>query len=214
MFIVNEESGGGDEHHLSGPPPVSPRSGRTILLAEDDGEMREMLAFVLRRAGCEVIEAEDGLELLRAAFGATAARPLVDDRAPARGGMGPPADPSLETRAPARGGMGPLADPSLETRAPARGGMGPPAAPSLETRAPPIDLIISDVNMPGATGIEALARLRRAELTTPVILMTAFGDKRTHDEAGRLGAELVLDKPFALEDLLAAVSSVERRSGR
>lgn len=67
------------------------------------------------------------------------------------------------------------------------------------------DLIISDIRMPGLTGLEVLAGLRSlkrigARGGTPVILITAFGDAETHALAGRLGA-VVLDKPFDLDDL-------------
>lgn len=77
-----------------------------------------------------------------------------------------------------------------------------------DEQAPQLDLIISDINMPGTTGMEVLARMRRAQWQTPVILMTAFGDDRTHEEAERLGVEAVLDKPFPLSDLLAAIDAV------
>jgi CheY-like chemotaxis protein len=72
-----------------------------------------------------------------------------------------------------------------------------------QSRAP--DLIITDVRMPGFTGLEVLARLRREQWATPVILITAFGDEALHTEAKRLGATRVLDKPFELEDLREAV---------
>ncbi|WP_224369125.1 response regulator [Hyalangium versicolor] len=72
-----------------------------------------------------------------------------------------------------------------------------------QSRAP--DLIITDVRMPGFTGLEVLARLRSEEWNTPVILITAFGDEALHAEAARLGANRVLDKPFELEDLRGAV---------
>lgn len=75
----------------------------------------------------------------------------------------------------------------------------------VEERARAPDLIITDVRMPGFTGLEVLARLRREKWLTPVILITAFGDEALHAEAARLGATRVLDKPFELEDLRAAV---------
>jgi two-component system response regulator (stage 0 sporulation protein F) len=75
----------------------------------------------------------------------------------------------------------------------------------LADRARAPDLIISDVRMPGLTGLEVLARLRREDWKTPVILMTAFGDQELHAQAARLGAARVLDKPFELEELRAAV---------
>jgi CheY-like chemotaxis protein len=75
----------------------------------------------------------------------------------------------------------------------------------LEERARAPDLIITDVRMPGLTGLEVLARLRREDWDTPVILITAFGDEALHAEAARLGATRVLDKPFELEELRGAV---------
>ncbi|WP_233262192.1 response regulator [Vitiosangium sp. GDMCC 1.1324] len=63
------------------------------------------------------------------------------------------------------------------------------------------DLIISDVRMPGFSGVEVLARLRRESWTTPVLLITAFGDDELREQVERLGAARVLDKPFELEVL-------------
>jgi FixJ family two-component response regulator len=59
--------------------------------------------------------------------------------------------------------------------------------------------------MPGLTGLEVLAGLRKRDQSTPVILITAFGDEQTHAEAKRLGATAVIDKPFDTADLLTAV---------
>lgn len=64
-----------------------------------------------------------------------------------------------------------------------------------------VDLIISDIRMPSVSGLSVLARLRSYDWATPVILITAFGDEATHDEARRLGATAVFDKPFDLHDL-------------
>lgn len=68
-----------------------------------------------------------------------------------------------------------------------------------------VALIITDHRMPGVTGLEVLAHMRRVGLGIPLILITAFGEPGLHAEARRLGAAAVLDKPFELEDLLAAV---------
>jgi len=59
--------------------------------------------------------------------------------------------------------------------------------------------------MPGLTGLDVLAILRCANRTTPVILITAFGDEATHAEGRELGAVAVLDKPFNVQELRTAV---------
>jgi DNA-binding response OmpR family regulator len=66
-------------------------------------------------------------------------------------------------------------------------------------------LIVADIRMPGLTGLDVLAILRCANCTTPVILITAFGDEATHAEGRELGAAAVFDKPFNVEDLRSAV---------
>lgn len=75
-----------------------------------------------------------------------------------------------------------------------------------ETQVP--DLIVTDVRMPGFSGMEVLARLRSEGWTTPVILITAFGDAQLHQDAALLGAACVLNKPFAMEDLCSAVEKL------
>lgn len=69
----------------------------------------------------------------------------------------------------------------------------------------PVDLIITDLRMPVVSGLEVLGRLRCRDWATPVILITAFGDQPTHVEATRLGAAVILDKPFDVRDLRSAV---------
>jgi DNA-binding response OmpR family regulator len=66
-------------------------------------------------------------------------------------------------------------------------------------------MVVSDVRMPGYSGLDLLAILRCASWTLPVVLITAFGDEDTHAEARELGAIAVLDKPFDLDDLRAVV---------
>lgn len=117
-----------------------------IVLAEDDREMRWMLAGVLRRDGHEVIEASDGLELVAAL-----------------------------------------------------------------TSVAGIDLVVSDLRMPGVDGLEALRRLRLAGVETPMLLMTAFPDQHLYEEAVRNGAVGVLDKPFDIGDFRTIALVVGRR---
>jgi DNA-binding response OmpR family regulator len=79
-------------------------------------------------------------------------------------------------------------------------------APSCEEGMPPApDLIISDIRMPGRSGLEILQLTRACNLAMPVILITAFGAAETHAEGKRLGAAALFDKPFDVDDLRAMV---------
>jgi len=69
------------------------------------------------------------------------------------------------------------------------------AAPTLP------DIIISDIRMPGWSGLEILQIARAKDPCVPVILITAFGAREIHNEAWRLGAAAVFDKPFDVDDL-------------
>lgn len=70
-------------------------------------------------------------------------------------------------------------------------------------RAEPVDLIVTDVRMPGPSGLEILRWLREAQWALPVLLMTAFAGPELRDEALSLGAVAVLNKPFDVRDMLA-----------
>jgi len=63
------------------------------------------------------------------------------------------------------------------------------------------DLVVTDVQMPGATGIRVLSHVRRAHPSNVRILITAFGSVELHAQAKRLGAATVLDKPFDIGEL-------------
>jgi len=115
---------------------------RLVLVAEDDPDMRRLVATLLRMAGHRVVEASDGTEVLSHIGSA------------------------------------------------------------------PIDVIVSDINMPGLSGLDLIAALREARRRTPVVLITAFGTDEMRTIAADLGAVAVLDKPFAPEDLRTAVAGV------
>jgi len=70
------------------------------------------------------------------------------------------------------------------------------------------DVIISDILMPGPTGLEILEALHDRTGFPPVILITAFGDKGTHARAQKASVAAVLDKPFEIEDLLAKLHEI------
>lgn len=120
-----------------------------ILVAEDDIEMRRLLAWQLRRSGFEVTECSDGYQLL--------------DR------------------------------------------VGDPVSDSEEHD---FDLIVSDIRMPGVTGLEVLEDMHNQEWFTPMILITAFGDSQIHAQANSLGAAAIFDKPFDIENLIAKIRDV------
>ena len=63
------------------------------------------------------------------------------------------------------------------------------------------DLILLDYKMPGLNGLQTLAEIKRAQLKTPVIVMTAYGTTETAIEAMKLGAYDYLLKPFDSEGL-------------
>lgn len=118
-----------------------------VIIAEDDPEMRRVLASALRRDGFAVIEVEDGKAFVQ----------LLLDSVDAGGFLGN------------------------------------------------ADLVISDIRMPGASGLQILSGVRSLDTATPVILITAFGDEETHEAARALGALAVLDKPFDVDELRALV---------
>lgn len=144
---------------LNTPPEPVPRvhPGATpirVLLAEDDRELRLLLATALRRDGYEVLEAHDAKHLLE----------LMGEALVSGNGA-------------------------------------------------PVDVVVSDIRMPGASGLDLLAGLRRDDWTTPVVLITAFGDPETHAEAYRLGADAVLDKPLDVDDLRLVVQTLVSMRG-
>ena len=124
---------------------------RKIVIAEDDAEMRALLAELMRRDGYDVHEAKDGRELL------------------------------------------------LVLESVCIHGIGP-------------DLIVSDIRMPGYTGLELLWAMREAEIALPVILITAFSDRKVRDKARRSGAILV-DKPLDFDDLRRLVRGLVKGTG-
>jgi two-component system response regulator AtoC len=63
------------------------------------------------------------------------------------------------------------------------------------------DLILLDYKMPGLNGLETLVEIKRAQIKTPVIVMTAYGTTETAIEAMKLGAYDYLLKPFDSEGL-------------
>jgi CheY-like chemotaxis protein len=123
----------------------------TIVLAEDDEDLRSVLAGLLRRDGYAVLEIGDGHGLMAA----IASRRL--DRCD-------------------------LEDQDL--------------------------LVITDWRMPGVDGLAVMRAAIGQGKHPQFMMMTAFGDHHIHEEARRLGALAVFDKPFDFDDLRLAVRKV------
>jgi len=74
------------------------------------------------------------------------------------------------------------------------------------------DVILSDMRMPGLSGLDILRRLRDARVDAAFIIMTGFGTVDTAVEAMKLGAVDFVQKPFFRDELLMRVrSATERR---
>lgn len=120
-----------------------------VLIAEDEEEMRALLAHTLRQSGYSVIECADGLELMEYLAS------LIGERVCQH-----------------------------------------------------IDLIVSDVRMPWITGLEVLRCSHEYVGYPPFVLITAFPDEETHAQAKRLGAALMLSKPFEMDYFLEVVRTI------
>ncbi len=70
------------------------------------------------------------------------------------------------------------------------------------------DLIVSDIRMPGVTGLEVLEGIHESEWFVPMILITAFGNEEVHRQARELGAAGMFDKPFDLDDLIKRIREI------
>jgi len=77
----------------------------------------------------------------------------------------------------------------------------------------PFDAIILDILMPKIDGLTVLEQARKAGVDTPVIMLTAKGDVNDRVKGLDLGADDYLAKPFSLDELLARVRALLRRSG-
>ncbi len=110
-----------------------------ILIAEDEPDLREILATIFECEGSQVVCAEDGVEALR----------IINSQ--------------------------------------------------------PIDLVVSDIRMPKCDGIQLLENLRQKSPDQPIVfLATGFADI-TREIAKEKGAADLINKPFAVPDLLSMI---------
>lgn len=72
-------------------------------------------------------------------------------------------------------------------------------------------LILSDINMPGMSGLELLPKAKAMRPDVPIIMITAYGDAETKRQALENGAEALLTKPIDFGTLRSEIDSrVER----
>jgi len=144
--------GAGDKEWKQDVPAArtpEPETRRRILVAEDDDDMRTLIAGSLRSQGYVVTECNNGIQLL--------------DH----------------------------------------------LASFLLRQEPDVyDLVISDIRMPGVTGLEVLKGLDGCVNAPPIVLITAFGDEQTHASAAQCGAAAIFDKPFEIDALLSKVHEI------
>lgn len=77
--------------------------------------------------------------------------------------------------------------------------------------APARTLVVSDIGMPTCDGIEATIALKKLAPSSPVLLVTAFGDPSTLGNARSAGADEVLRKPIDFEALVRTAIALTRR---
>ena len=74
------------------------------------------------------------------------------------------------------------------------------------------DLLVLDIMLPGRDGLSILKGLRSRKNTVPIILVTARSETNERVEGLQLGADDYLPKPFFMDELLARVQAVLRRT--
>ncbi len=74
------------------------------------------------------------------------------------------------------------------------------------------DLIVLDLGLPDADGLDVLAQWREREITTPVLVLTARGGWMERVDGLNAGADDYLPKPFQLEELVARMNALLRRA--
>src|SRR5512141_1605450 len=71
-----------------------------------------------------------------------------------------------------------------------------------QAKARPFDLVLTDLKLPGLSGMELIAELHRVKPKLPILMMTAHGTTETAIEATKLGAYEYVVKPFDADELL------------
>ncbi len=74
------------------------------------------------------------------------------------------------------------------------------------------DLLLLDIMLPGISGMELLKKIRSNNINIPVLMMTAKTDIQSKINSLNIGADDYIQKPFSMEELIARVGALVRRS--
>ncbi len=66
----------------------------------------------------------------------------------------------------------------------------------------PMDLLITDLHLPGISGIDLIEKVRRSGSTMKIAVITAYGNTQMRMDLEKIGTFFCLDKPFNIEELL------------
>jgi len=78
----------------------------------------------------------------------------------------------------------------------------------------PYDLILLDIMLPRLDGLSVLREIRKAQLNTPVLMLTARSDVEDRVKGLDYGADDYLAKPFSMAELMARIRALLRRDGK
>jgi DNA-binding response OmpR family regulator len=70
------------------------------------------------------------------------------------------------------------------------------------------DVVILDIRMPGMSGIDVLRKIRDMDSNVVVIMLSAFGDSGTIQEALQSGADYYMEKPLEFDNLMKILNSI------
>ena len=79
-------------------------------------------------------------------------------------------------------------------------------------REPGPDLVLLDWNLPDFTGLDICRRIRATGMTVPVLMLTGYDEVKDKVEALDAGVDDYLVKPFSIDELLARLRALQRRS--